>query len=180
MQEVNKHFLGFICLCKEAGISLFGRNYNNFTKPLRYLFADLSLHDILKFPISGNYVRWKNCPNTGDEWQCWWVWPSLALPLRPEMDAPKTDMKARNIEEWKLWLQRVPAMVSVVHIYFNGTHPAAMRVEIKPSTVGGLDRTGRRGRVFRHMDERRLESNQRVTKTGKQSVPINVSRMTSL
>lgn len=30
------------------------------------------------------------------------------------------------------------------------------------------------------MDERRLESNQRVTKTGKQSVPINISCMTSL
>lgn len=59
--------------------------------------------------------------------------------------------------------------------------PCALRYRfeavIKGLAVGGL---GTWGRVFRHMDERRLESNQRVTKTGKQSVPINISWMTSL
>ena len=140
----------------------------------------------------------KNCPNIGDEWHCWWEWPLHALPLWPEMDAPKTDMKARNTEEEKFspqdagWqfnatsVQYVPAMAAVAHIYSNVTFSVAMHVEIKiwscnkGSAVGGLNRTWRRGGVFRHMDERRLESNQRVTKTGKQSVPINISWMTSL
>jgi len=39
---------------------------------------------------------------------------------------------------------------------------------------------GEQRTVFGHTDERILVSNQRVTITGRQSVPINISEMTSL
>lgn len=35
-------------------------------QPMRYLLSDLTLRDILTFPISAHYVLWKDCLNIGD------------------------------------------------------------------------------------------------------------------
>lgn len=136
----------------------------------------------------------KNCPNIGDEWQCWWEWPSLGLPLWPEMDTPSTEtQRGAKIQAAGCFEDAANETAPQSHCLllctmctsqgFDVTYPAAIRTEIsgnKGAAIGGLNRMEERGRVFRHMDERRLASNQRATKTGRQSVPINISWMTSL
>ncbi len=148
---MNKKHFELFCLCKAVGILLFWGITSTWYREVLHqaTIFSLILLSMIYWSFQSVLIMYygKDCPNIGDEWQCWWEWPSLALPLWPEMDAPKTDIKARNIgvkiqstRNWRgnsptEWLfisiQYVPAMVSVVHIYCNVTYLAAIRVEIK-------------------------------------------------
>lgn len=160
-----------------------------------------SLSDILKFPISANYVVVQNCPNIRDKYQYWWAWPSLALPIWPKMDAPKTDIKTRNAEQHLVppdslkMLQIKRSQKATVYCYIAGlcgTHLfwcnltiSLVREELRfEANVNALLREDWIGwgddEKCLDTDEQRLESNQRVTKTGRPSVAIIISKMTSL
>lgn len=160
-----------------------------------------SLSDIVKFPISANYVVVQNCPNIGDKYQYWWAWPSLALPILPKMDAPKTDIETRNAEQHLVppdslkMLQIKRSQRATVYCYIAGlcgTHlfwcnlticlvREELRFEANVNALLREDWIGwRDDEKCLDTDEQRLESNQRVTKTGRPSVAIIISKMTSL